>query len=680
IFLACSSGMYLFARRRYGELGAVLAGLLYVYSPWLLYSEPFARGAYPGLLALAIFPFLLWRLDVLRERPTPASLVAAVLVQVALINSHNLMAPILTLVALAQVVIETVLQRMIGGKVNWRPAALAVGAVLLGVGAAAAFWLPVVLEGDSVQLENLTAVPMLDFRNHFVPLNELLAGPPLHDGGNANGLHNLMIFGVAQWVLALSGLVTAALFFLRRGGPLPQRPQALAGALFFGLLACLMLALMVPNARGLWERLTFLHVFQFPWRLLGPATAFLAIVGGANGLWLDRLRRRTRGGALALLVVFPLVAALPLLHMPANWRLKDVDTSLAAWYADTGNLSLLGTTATHEFLPRDVHVFPGATGALMADYADGYPVDKFNRGSLPPDSTVRLVHNSPQALEWQIDAGNDFTAEILNFYWVGWRAEIDGQEVEIGPSRDHGLVSFALPAGNHRVRVFLGSTPARDLATGISVMSLLLVAAGAVALRLRPVACPARKWRASTGDLAGILAGGALATLAVLLFFREGSAWIHSPPGEALPAQEQRRYTLDGRIQLLGYDLNPDVLQAGEGLELRLYWYALEGGDVDLSSFVHLTNDGWTHAQVDKRRPGNLASSKWGPAAYVLDIYTLHLPAQLPVGDFQLVTGLYTCDPMPSGECGAGDRLAVTDESGAIIGDHVPLATIRIES
>ena len=111
VFLACSSGMYLYVRRHSGETGAVLAGLLYVYSPWLLYSEPFARGAFPGLLSLALFPFLLWRLDALRERPTPASLFAVVLVQVALINSHNLMALVLTLVALAQVIVEAALRR-----------------------------------------------------------------------------------------------------------------------------------------------------------------------------------------------------------------------------------------------------------------------------------------------------------------------------------------------------------------------------------------------------------------------------------------------------------------------------------------------------------------------------------------------------------------------------------------
>ena len=544
------------------------------------------------------------------------------------------------------------------------------------MGVAATFWLPILLERDSVHLENLTADPKLDFRDHFVPLYELLAPPPLQDGGSANGLQILTTPGVAQWVLALCGLMTAALNY-RRGG-LARRPQAFAAVISFGLLACLLLALTLPQARVVWERLPFLHILQFPWRLLGPATACLAIVGGANGLWLQGAGRWPQTAALALLISLPVASALPQLYMPSGWRLKEIDVSLAAWQSEVGTLGLVGTTASGEFLPRDVHVFPGATGELMADFADGYPVDKLNRGSLPPGSSARLVHNSPQALEWQIEAGSDFIVEIHTFYWVGWRAEVDGQEVAIRPSPHHGLITFPLPQGSHHVRVFLGSTPARDLASGVSALSLLLVAGGTLALRRRPTPEPARRWRASSREAGTMLGGGALALLAVLLFFREGSAWLHSPPGEALPAQVQRRYTLDERIRLLGYDLNANALRAGERLELRLYWYALEESDVDLSSFVHLAENGWTQVQVDKRRPGNRESSEWTPAAYILDKYELQLPTQLPAGDYQLLTGLYTCEATPAGECGSSERLKVTDASGAIVGDHIPLATIRI--
>lgn len=672
-FLACSSGMYLFARRRSGEAGAVLAGLLYVYSPWILYSESFARGVYPGLLSLALFPFLLWRLDALRERPNAVNLASAVLVQAALIHSHNLMALTLTLVALAWVVCDTALQAVIsGGKLNWRPGALALAAIVAGAGVTAGFWLPVLLEHDTVHLQNLVALDELDYRRFLVPLHAMLAAPPLHDAGAVNGLRLFRVTGVAQWSLALCGLVTAALRFLRG-----ERSRQLAAVIAVALPAGLMIALIDPASQGVWERLHFMRYLQFPWRLLGPVVACLAILGAANGWWLERAAARLQTVAVALLIATPVVAATPLLFMPARWTLPAVDSTLAAWHA--GGELPMSTTFTSEFRPRDVHVFPGATGELLADYADGYPVDKLNHASLAPGSRATLLHNSPQALEWQIDASDDSVAGIFNFYWAGWRVEIDGRPVEIRPSAHHGLITFAMPAGNHHVRVFLGSTPARDLAQGIAALSLLLVAGGALALRRRSPVIPRRRHRTPARIVTGMLSGGALAVILVLLFLREGSAWLRSAPGEALPAQVQRKFTLDGRIQLSGFDLDSEVLRAGEGLKIKLYWYALQEIDIEYTSFVHLSTGGRPQAQLDK--PWHeIAVRKWPRDGYVIEVYDLQLPRQLPSGDYQLTAGMYSCELMPPGECGNEQRLAVSDESGAVIGDVIPLATIRIEA
>ena len=76
---------------------------------------------------------------------------------------------------------------------------------------------------------------------------------------------------------------------------------------------------------------------------------------------------------------------------------------------------------------------------------------------------------------------------------------------------------------------------------------------------------------------------------------------------------------------------------------------------------------------------GRILHQRLGPGGYILDSYTLQLPADLPAGDYQLTVGLYTCELMPPGECGNGYRPTVRDESGAIVGDSIPLATIRIE-
>ena len=74
----------------------------------------------------------------------------------------------------------------------------------------------------------------------------------------------------------------------------------------------------------------------------------------------------------------------------------------------------------------------------------------------------------------------------------------------------------------------------------------------------------------------------------MVITFRDGIAWLNSPPGEALPAQVRRRYTLDDSLQLLGFDLNGEVFKPGDTLVFNAYWYALEETEIEFSSFLHL--------------------------------------------------------------------------------------------
>ena len=679
--LACSGGMYLFCRRRSGPLGAVMAGLLYVYSPYLMFTEAYARGAYPELLAFALFPLLLWRVDALRDKPSAIGFLAVVLLQIALINAHNLMAPILTGIAVAWVAFETAIQRFNreASQLQARGGLLALLAMLLGVSGSAAFWLPLLLESDSVHLENLVVAGVLDYSQHFTRMGDLLSSSPIHDAGALNGLRGLRTLGVAQWILALAGALAAGALYIR--GYRSRHPQTFLGAAFFALLALALLFLMTPASAGVWAGLPPLRFLQFPWRLLGPAAACLAIVGGMNGLWLERLNSRYRTGAIAVCIAVTIMTSIPLLYVP-EWDHTSLDTSIAALHAEELTGNVMGATATNEFRPRHVHSMPSATAALLADYADGYPIDKLNRASLPNGVSAELIKNSPQSLSWRIRASEAFVAEIYNYYWLGWRAEADGRAVAISPSAHHGLITAALPAGDYALRVYLGSSPARDAASALSLLSIVGLLIALRILRKRRQT-PRPYWSAAPmprESLVGVLLGGGIALLTFAFTFREGIAWLNSPPGEAIPAQYQVRFTLDEGIQLLGYDLSGERLRAGDGLFVTAYWHALEETETDYSSFLHLSSGGPPHAQFDKLAPGDIPTSRWGNQGYVLDQYELWLPADLPAGEYELNLGLYACELAPADGCGSGLRALVRGASGASVGDSVRLATIRVDA
>ena len=669
-----SAGMYGFMRPLAGRWGGMLAALAYTYSPYILYTEPYSRGAYPEMRAFALFPPLMALYGRLLRGGGRWTLAATALLGALLICTHNLMSLALTAL-LAGWLVWSALPALVARR--WsdvRPYGWALLALALGVGVAAGFWLPVMLEGNAVRLGNLTGmagVAELDYRRFFVPLAHLLAAAPRVDVSVLNGLEHQLNLGQPQIGLALAGLV--GLLVLWRKLPTALR----VSALFFAPAALVMIVLMTPAANAIWGAISPLTFLQFPWRFLGPVAFCLAVLVGLNGLWLERLRPLA-GWGLACAGSAALVwAAAPLLVV-VEWKYATVDTSVAAYQQAEVQGLQRGTTFSNEYLPRAVSVEPDPTPRLLAEYAAGYPVNRAHLETLPPDTTVTMLEHNPQHDRWQVSAPADFTLEVLTFDFPGWTAAVDGVTVPITASQPHGLITFPVTAGDHVVTLDLLSTPPRDLGlllTALSAVALVGAVWGRTSPRRAVLDFPSpSQWRGDKrGEVLCLLIPFGLA-----LLLREGGVWVQSPPDAALLAQTPVQFALGDHIRLIGYDLNGTSFRPGERVELRVYWTTDGSIPHGYSSFVHISTGGPPLAQADKLNPASLPTVTWTAGGSIHDDYTIDLPADMPAGEYQVFIGLYTCETRPAGDCGNGDRLSVTDAAGAPVGDAVPLTRITI--
>ncbi|MGB1289293.1 MAG: hypothetical protein ACPG7F_22345, partial [Aggregatilineales bacterium] len=377
-------------------------------------------------------------------------------------------------------------------------------------------------------------------------------------------------------------------------------------------------------------------------------------------------------GVIALFVAAPIVLAAPAFTVP-EWIHTEADTSISAYHdAELAGLQR-GTTFTNEYLPRDVFTQPGANEALLADYADGYPMDKSN---VPDFVTVRPISSSPTASEWSVNSDESFTMEI--FYWEGWTAEIDGQAVPITPSQEHGFITFEVPDGVHTVKVYMGTTAPRFAGILLSVFALVGLLALAALTKTEMVYHDVTWFTQSQRN--SIIAGGLIAVVLIFIALQGQISWQNTAPGNA-PTANSVQYNFDDDLQLIGYDLRRDTLAPGDSVELTLYWYATATSEIDFSSFVHIAQEGLPPlAQSDKDHPGGRAISEWwSPEGYIRDVYVIPLSDDFPAGTYNLRVGLYTCELMPVDECGNGYRPTVTDAGGETIGDSVTLTTIVVE-
>ena len=607
-----AAGMYAFARQLWGGPGALAAAAAFTLAPYLVYLNPIARGAAPEALAVGLGPWAFWAFTRLWRSPTPANLALAAFSLAALLLAHNLL--------------SLVFGGLLGGWLAWnwvtepgqRPAwPWAVAALLAGLGLAAFFWLPAGLEREAVQLGRAFAF-VQDPRNplRLIPAGELFAPALPADLAEPAAAGWRFRLGLPQWLSAVLG---ASALIRRRAD---RRPLV-----FFALAAGVFIGLMLPAAEPIWRPadrgaggLPALLYIQLPWRLLGPAAFALAVLAGGVAHLSPRLNPHLGAG---LSVTACALAACPLLA-PLPWSdFGPVTLERLRLFEAAGNV---GTTAQNEFLPAAVAAMPPPPGD---------PAEKINRASLPPGATAEVVEARPASLRVWVSSASESVLTLLTFAFPGWRGEVDGAPAAITPSKPHGLITVAMPAGEHTLTLRLTDTPARSLGWAVSALALLGLAAGLGWLRrLHPGPATPGVTGWSTRQVLPILIGSGLML---------GGRWAVDRLQPAVVEPPAALARLEGNLALMGFDLAQATARPGEALPLVLKWQATGPVPGDFSVFVHvLGTDGQLWGQSDKFSPlPEFPTGRWPAGRRMTDGHQLALKADIPYGTYTLRVGLW---------------------------------------
>ncbi len=135
--------------------------------------------------------------------------------------------------------------------------------------------------------------------------------------------------------------------------------------------------------------------------------------------------------------------------------------------------------------------------------------------------------------------------------------------------------------------------------------------------------------------------------------------------------QNKRQETIDQKVRLLGYDLT--AARPGETAHLTLYWQCLAPMPGNYTVFVHLLDkQGQIRAAHDGIPvAGNRPTSGWVLHEVLADIHPLHLPQDLPPGEYVLEVGLY--------DAATGVRLPAYDGSDRrLLQDRIVLGKVVI--
>lgn len=665
--LAAGIGAYLCARDLFGPLAGFVAALAFIYAPYNLYNV-IHRGALAEAWGLAWLPFIFWALRCLALRGRRADLILSSLFYAALLLTHN----ILALISTPLLILYAILLWKLHGQGRQR-ALLLGGALLFGLGLTAFFWLPAFFEKEYVQIHQLYAPADLDYHNNFTSLGQLLAAPQPVDPALINPTIPLS-FGWPQLVLAL-----VALRNLPRSRGREHRFHLALGLLILTLM-------MLPLSIAVWDNVPLLRFVQFPWRFLGPAGLFLAILAGAGAASLPLF---SRSGAARLpgsdwlklplilvgIIVFAFTWLFPHFY-PSQPDPTPLD--LIAFERDTG---ALGTTSAGDYLPVWVERLPPSESLLPAyeEVGPDFIIPRLDSASLPAGARIVEARYDLTAADLTLDVPIPFTAVFNWYFFPGWQARLDGQSLELRPVGEHGLIGADLPPGRHHLTVRFGDTPLRRWATGTSIFSLAIFI---FLVSFQKFERRNQVFPEKPGFSSAIPVFSAI-FVALILFAFKAAYLDHNDSvlrrsrfdGQAVAnVQTPLQINFDDQLMLIGYDLLPGGSVRADGLlELSLYWRVLRPPDADYSIAVHLIDDqGRRYGQKDSQHPAGYPASRWRMSVYGRDLHRLAVWPGTPPGEYTIQVGVY--------DVTTGRSLDVRDGAGVPIGATYNLVSARVTS
>ncbi|MCS7251712.1 MAG: 6-pyruvoyl-tetrahydropterin synthase-related protein [Anaerolineae bacterium] len=647
--LAGSVGAYLLARRwRLSPAAGVTAGLAFGYMPFQL-----QQSNYPQYLAITLLPWLLVGVDgVLRGGGFTRRWLLAL--SVALLGlSHNLTALMGYFLAFSYILFMSILR-----KFDKRRVARTFITFAIGLGMALPYLGPSVIEIPLVHMER-ARTGVYEVVHHFRSLPQLLQLPPVRDERWGNRPLILTI-GLHQILLAFPSLAFA----------LPGRHRTFRAEALWGWLAGMMLLfLMTPASRSLWAIFPGLSYVQFPWRWLGPAGLIVALLIGWS---IETLKSYPRWPFAFAVCLFLVLGTLGFVYDGGS-RVLFGQATLVDLHRYEREQFYPGLTATGELFPKWVEGWPKPFPDVIRAYEYGEEPDRLDRTTLPASGMAQPLDLKPLDQSWEIRLPHRTAIRFMVLGFPGWVVLVDGQPVSTWVEARTGWLWAELPAGTHRVRLWFAGFWRWCLFDGVALGLWLGWPIQAIFRRRRAVLVPSAAPYSATScegtpqegwePSRWVTRGAALLFLLVFVLRFPYHLWaiarvpLDRPPGVDLSVQAD----FEGRIRLVGYQIDRWVAFPGEVVHLNLWWRPLIDLQEDAHVYVHgiPADRPFAVAQVfqsDHVHPADLPTRRWDPEKHYRDAHLLRIPPDVPPGPYRIRVGWYS---------GPGNSRWRVEESGA---------------
>lgn len=436
-FVTTAITMYLLGREFWGRRGGVLAATFYTYAPYHAVNF-YVRAAVNEFWAAAFFPLILLGIYKLIKGAGKNWIIILALSFTGLILSHNQMLMIFAPV----MAVWTVYWWMRVKSLKSLPKLVLSG--LWGIGLAAFYLFPVILEAKYAHLETLV-IGYFNYLAHFLDLRQIFLDINWGYGASELGPNDGMSFalGLLHWIVPI-----VALPFFIFSKKLRSNLSLVLLLLLFTVYSTFMAH---SKATPIWMIFKPLEFLQFPWRFMNLAMFVFSFMAAASVLISRKIV------PLLLLLILLLNANY---FRPRDWFPDQTDAEKFSgrnWY-------LLTTNGIFDYLPKGASAPPADPPAGDISIVEG-------------EGSTKTIVKKTNRQEYAVTAITPLIAQIETYYFPGWKVWVDGQEQVIDSSRDPllGRMKVDVPVGTHTILARFTETPLRLVSDWISVVAWVLV-------------------------------------------------------------------------------------------------------------------------------------------------------------------------------------------------------------
>ena len=430
-YLLSGIAMFAFTHYLFGDTKkAFLVTIFYQFAPFRL-VELLVRGSFGEMYTYAFLPIVLYGLLKIVKKPSVPNIVGAGIAAGLLIISHNSISLVFFGVAELFILFFFHKKNIFYG----------IGSLILGLLISAFYWLPALLEHKYT----LGDLYMRDiFREHFPPLinffiPNFLNSPQLQTKG----------ISVQFGIFHVGAIIVALYILLARKKIDPQIKKLF---LFSFVLIIGSLFLMQPVSTIVWEKISWLRQFQFPWRLLSVtslATAFLSVSFFSFSIFKNK--------KVYYLVILGVIFSTIFYWNPPLGFDK---------IRDEGQFWNFPLTTTYW----------GETDVIWsAGPAKSYAKEQME----PIEGDVRISNMIKKSIVHTATVQSTSGGKIVDNteYFPGWKAYVNDSQtpIQFQDTNWRGLITFSVPAGTTNVKIVFEKSPTQKLGEYISEITLLTI-------------------------------------------------------------------------------------------------------------------------------------------------------------------------------------------------------------